>query len=204
MITTPTVLVLGAGASQPYGFPSAGELADLICKTFTSENSDGCRFFDSQANLTAGDFLRFREALLKSDSASVDAFLEYRQEFMSIGKLAIAYCLMPFEKEEKLFQCDGARGEHWYKHLSGKLSASFDKFGDNKLSIITFNYDRSLEHYLLTTLANMHGKNWKDCADTIAKIPIVHVYGQLSATPYPASGSRSGRDARHSLQSGLQ
>ena len=30
MITRPTVLVLGAGASKPYGFPTGREIADQI------------------------------------------------------------------------------------------------------------------------------------------------------------------------------
>jgi hypothetical protein len=36
VITTSTVLVLGAGASAPYGFPVASELKQQICATNTS------------------------------------------------------------------------------------------------------------------------------------------------------------------------
>ena len=45
-----------------------------------------------------------------------------------------------------------------YQYLSVKLNSSFEEFGENKLSIITFNYDCSLEHYLLNSLINSHEK----------------------------------------------
>ena len=71
-----------------------------------------------------------------------------------------------------------------------KMNAPFDEFASNQLSVITFNYDRSLEHYLLTVLQNAHGRTFEECAQVVAKIPIVHVYGQLSRIPYPQPESR--------------
>jgi len=38
VITTPTVLVLGAGASAPYGFPTALELKQKICNAFAKDS----------------------------------------------------------------------------------------------------------------------------------------------------------------------
>jgi hypothetical protein len=135
-------------------------------------------------------FFEFREAFRKSGQSSVDAFLEHRSEFIEVGKLAIAYCLIPYESEDALFQCDGSRGGDWYQYLSSKLNASFESFGENRLSVITFNYDRSLEHYLFTTLRYAHGRSDDECAEAIRKIPILHVYGQLSRQPYPDREAR--------------
>jgi hypothetical protein len=47
------------------------------------------------------------------------------------------------------------------------------------LSIVTFNYDRSLEYFLMTALRNSLGANEDETAQALAEIPIVHVYGQL-------------------------
>lgn len=94
---------------------------------------------------------------------------------------------MPFEREEKLYHPDG---KDWYEYLSVKLNSSFEEFGENQLSIITFNYDRSLENYLLNSLMNLHGKALDECASALEKILIVHVYGQLGARPYPQQGSQ--------------
>ena len=136
------------------------------------------------------EFSKFREAFLKSGQPSVDAFLERRPEFLDVGKLAIAFCLMPFEKEENLYYPNPSRGGDWYEYLSVKLNSSFEEFGQNRLSIITFNYDRSLEQYLLNSLINLHGKTRDECAEALAQIPIVHVYGQLGERPCPQQGSQ--------------
>ena len=134
---------------------------------------------------SAEEFFQFRQAFLRSGQPSVDAFLERRPNFLRVGKLAIAYCLIPFEDEAKLYRPDLSRGGDWYEYLSTKLNSSFEEFGNNKLSIITFNYDRSVEHYLLNSLLKLHGKQPDECANALAQIPIVHVYGQLGQHPYP-------------------
>lgn len=189
MITKPTVLVLGAGASAPYGFPVARELKQQICSAFVKD-SVAVRMLHEGSEIPMDVFLKFREAFHKSGQSSVDAFLEHRPEFIAVGKLAIAWCLIPYESEDALFQTAGSRGGDWYQYLSEKLNASFQKFGENRLSVITFNYDRSLEHYLFTTLRNAHGRSEEECAAMLDKIPIHHVYGQLSRYGYT---SREGR-----------
>jgi hypothetical protein len=152
VITTPTVLVLGAGASYPYGFPTAKGLKELICDAFASPTTRATLLLSDESDdlkyspPSAEEFFQFREAFLKSGQPSVDAFLEHRPNFLRVGKLAIAHCLIPFEDEAKLYRPDLSRGGNWYEYLSVKLSSSFEQFGDNKLSIITFNYDRSVEH----------------------------------------------------------
>ena len=78
----------------------------------------------------------------------------------------------------------------WYLYLSKRLNWSFDEFENNKLSIITFNYDRSLEHYLFTSLLNWHGRSVDDCIEKFSKLPIIHVYGQLGKIPYPQRDCR--------------
>jgi hypothetical protein len=201
MITTPTVLVLGAGASCPYGFPTAKQLKNRICEVFASRTPAIRQLEEKVA--PAGKFLEFREAFWKSGTPSVDAFLEGRPEFLDVGKLAIAYCLIPFEHEANLYRPPTDDGD-WYLHLSERLNQSFDEFGDNKLSIITFNYDRSLEHYLFNSLLNWHGRSGDDCIEKFTKLPIIHVYGQLGTIPYPQRGCRQyrplGEDERKELE----
>jgi hypothetical protein len=98
MITTPTVLVLGAGASCPYGFPTAKQLKNRICQVFES-NTPAIRLLGDNAAPTE-NFLQFREAFWRSGTPSVDEFLQGRPEFLNVGKLAIAYCLIPYENEK--------------------------------------------------------------------------------------------------------
>jgi hypothetical protein len=86
--------------------------------------------------------------------------------------------------EAKLYRPDESRGGDWYSYLWEKLNSTFEEFGNNKLSIITFNYDRSLEHYLLNSLHYSHRKEFDECAKTLAQIPLIHVYGQLGKPNY--------------------
>jgi hypothetical protein len=188
MITTPTVLVLGAGASCPYGFPTAKRLRNDICEAFSNRDTSAVRLLGDNA-APAEKFLEFREAFWKSGTPSVDAFLKGRPEFLDVGKFAIAYCLIPYESEKKLYDPPEPDGD-WYLHLSERLNSSFDEFEQNKLSIVTFNYDRSLEHYLFTSLLNWHGRSVDACIEKFAKLPIIHVYGQLGKIPYPQQDCR--------------
>jgi hypothetical protein len=86
VITTPTVSVLGAGASYPYGFPTAKGLKELICEQFSSTNARASQFLSflnpEGSNYAPEEFFQFREAFLKSGQPSVDAFLERRPEFL--------------------------------------------------------------------------------------------------------------------------
>lgn len=91
----------------------------------------------------------------------------------------MAQVLMCCEDNVVMFE----RGD-WYQYFCDKLNTSFEEFDQNKISIITFNYDRSLEHSLFTALKNSYAKNDRDCASKLKNIPIVHVYGQLGYLPW--------------------
>jgi hypothetical protein len=106
--------------------------------------------------------------------------------------LAIAYCPIPYENDKNLYD-PPEPDANWYLDLTTTLNRSFDEFENNKLSIITFNYDRSLEHYLFNSLLNWHGRSVDECIEKLAKIQIIHVYGQLGKIPYPQHGCRAYR-----------
>ncbi len=60
----------------------------------------------------------------------------------------------------------------------------------NKLTFITFNYDRSLEYFLYTTFRNMLGKTSEEAAKLFNEnIFIYHVYGQLGHLGWQNQGS---------------
>ena len=79
--------------------------------------------------------------------------------------------------------------ENWYQDIFGILNENgFDVFGENKLSIVTFNYDRSLEHFLYESLKNGYNRTDEECAQQLKKIPIIHVHGQLGYLPWQIGG----------------
>jgi hypothetical protein len=170
-----TVFILGAGASAPYKFPLGSELLQRVINRVIQPVPN---LFTSYLGQHPHVMSAFADALAKSGRTSVDAFLEHRPEFIELGKLAIAYALMDREITGALFESkEGA----WLQYLFNRLNRPFDDFGNNPVSFITFNYDRSLEHYLFICLQNSHGKTDKECAEQLKKIPIVHVHGTLGA-----------------------
>jgi hypothetical protein len=203
-ITEKTVLVLGAGASMPFGFPSGRKLTEDICqrtglfgnKSLLEQTGilrDGScnrpeiirRWTQGQREKFARDYETFKQALGRSGQPSVDTFLERKRKFADIGKLAIASVLLKSELTYKMFE--GMEGrDNWYQHLFKKLDEGglLESFGQNKLAIVTFNYDRSLEQYLFTALTNSYEETKEECAKAVGKIPIIHVYGSLGLLPW--------------------
>lgn len=191
MIQRQTILILGAGASAPFGFPTGYQLLQQVIEKTTPHD-----LVPNYAVLDHGNFLnqlghdapyirKFRDALLKSGKTSVDAFLEHRSEFIPIGKAVMAIALIQYEDEQHLFKRDGGS---WYEYLFNQLNARFEEFNQNQLSILTFNYDRSLEHFLFTALQNATGKSEEECAEQLKSIPIIHLHGDLGALPQIGKG----------------
>lgn len=196
MIVKPTVLVLGAGASEPYGFPVGVGLMNEVLETLSTENPKNKDLIDELVRLKFSlvDIEAFHDALNKSGANSVDSFLENRMNFANLGKIAITICLIRHELEDNLFKKD-LRGKSWYEFLFNKMieDVGFDSFENNNVSIVTFNYDRSLEHFLFTALRNRCGKTEDECAKKLSKINIIHVYGKIGALPWQKEDEKKKR-----------
>ncbi len=112
---------------------------------------------------------------------SIDEFLEHRPEFADIGKGAIARALIQYESPESLYSDD----DNWYRHLFHQMRASsLKEFAKNRVTFVTFNYDRSLEHFLYTAAANLWGAQPQEVAEVICGFPIFHVHGRLGSLPW--------------------
>jgi hypothetical protein len=171
MIRTETVFILGAGASIPYGFPSGKTLVSEIIMT-----SRGTSLF---SDLFPQDLRQdFSNALDLSFAPSIDDFLEKRPEFMQIGKFAISYQLI--QKEDPRAISRDTKG-NWYELLWHCMQAKVEDFANNKVSFITFNYDRSLEFFLQRSLMNYFGISKDKANKIINDIPIIHIHGMLGS-----------------------
>lgn len=188
MITKPIVLVLGAGASRPYNFPVGRTLlCDIVqkLKLDSSNRPANQEFFNlvvNSAGCSGNEVFAFRDALWNSNQTSVDAFLEYRNDFLRIGKIAIAASLMPFEDPARMERDVDWKGK-WYEELFKNMGSPLAQFKENNLSIITFNYDRSLEYFFTVSLKNTYGISEVDAIEMMREIQIVHVYGQMGSFP---------------------
>jgi hypothetical protein len=194
VITEPTVLVLGAGASMPYGFPSGKELRKKIC-----EKQDNLIELMGPSPSSKDHIKEFVNAFRRSGTPSIDSFLEYRQEFIPIGKLAIAHALIPSEIGANLFKLEDPKNEYWYEYIFNEMNTNFEEFGNNKISFITFNYDRSLEYYLFNVLKNKYGKTEKDVEEKLIEMEVVHLHGQLGYLPWQDRDDKNKRAYDSSL-----
>ena len=186
MITKPTVLILGAGASKPYGYPLGGQFVKNIDDILKDSNWVAALL---ECGIDKEIIEEFKSELFFSQQPSVDSFLEHRPEFREVGKLTIAMSLIAHEFESELF-VHVRREEGIYHYLFTQLNASWEEFSNNKLSIITFNYDRTIEHYLFTALKHSYGKPDEVVAEALSSIPIIHVHGSLGPLPWQDTNGR--------------
>jgi len=186
MFAKETILVLGAGASMPYGFPSGRKLVDEIITGLSGIYDKGSLFsIVRKKRCLRSEFIN---RLIFSDCESVDAFLEKKQnqDLVEIGKQSIAIALLEHEREDRFFSKYRSGRRDWYSQLFSRLNEGlhFEEVQKNKISIITFNYDRSLEYYLATALSNLYRKSMEKSQEILDAIPIIHVHGKVGRLPW--------------------
>ncbi|MCX5817334.1 MAG: hypothetical protein NTX75_14035 [Proteobacteria bacterium] len=200
MITNNTVFILGAGASSSYGYPTGAELRRRICSEYATKLNNlltGNIIIDDNNPFTeVHESIKLATAFRESDIKSIDRFLAINPEFSDIGKMAIAMLILDAEKTD-IFR-DNLE-DNWYFYLYNKMIDTFTTgeaykwFGVNKITFITFNYDRSLEYYLFSRLKSLYYKiSDSEIIEQINKIPIYHVYGQVDDLPWQGGNKQYG------------
>jgi hypothetical protein len=187
----PTVLILGAGASMPYGFPSGADLRRLILRELGVTTGAGgitppLYHLLGMVGFEPSKIKDFTTSLEAADPPSVDVFLEGRRDLKDVGKAAIAATLIPFETDKALFAQWTATQEvqkrmkhRWYDYFANTLQMNFRTWGLQRLTIVTYNYDRSLDHYLWMKMRNSSQQTEEECWKKYKSIPIIHLHGEL-------------------------
>lgn len=189
-----TTLVLGAGASHFLGYPVGAALRTQILELTRPSRVD----FSISRGLMAheGELHAFINAFKQSQLHSIDSFLGRRAEYSSIGKRAIAALILEAEVNHGLSSIE--HDDHWYRYLVNVLcQTSTDAWLQANLSIVTFNYDRSLEAYLHLAAQAIFNVDSETARSMVASIPIVHAYGWLGSPiegendfiPYASGGA---------------
>lgn len=138
------------------------------------------------------DVEKFGNALCEAHPRSIDEFLHDRKEFSDIGKICILYCLSKYEDEKGLKPVFSDNkycypNLDWYKYLWHSLTdgaaGNIEEFKKNRLKVITFNYDRSLEEFLLRAIRSKFGLTDWEAFELFKKtVDIKHVYGNLGVS----------------------
>jgi len=156
MIKTPTLFILGAGASKPYGYLTGAELRADIIKNYGNyyrKLKD-----DSQKELpdsleTYREIRAFVQIFSNSSISSIDKFLSLNPNAALYGKIGITLSILNSEKESRFREGVNPQ-EDWYTYLFNRMTEElrepddYKNFLKNNVAFITFNYDRSLEYIL--------------------------------------------------------
>ena len=189
-----TVFILGAGASVPYGFPTSKGLRKDIIDNFSRRYSpfipQGDAHKDSVKRNQITHVNEFKRYFNLSSIFSIDYFIARNPRFIDFGKDAIILHLLEFKKNSKFRQHTKIEHSDWYSFLynymisEARSANSFSKISNNHLSFLTFNYDRSLEHFLIESLSHSFENIHEDDIEQILlNNSIYHIYGSISDLP---------------------
>ena len=196
-----TVLILGAGASVDYGYPTGLELSEKIAisGTYSKFMKEVLMFCPTASqHIYQRGFNLIDKNFFRSRSLSIDSWLakEENSECVDAAKLLIAHVIGIREKSDFSPAQSGFlhmqyrnknRKRDWYQLLFNALSTNkFEDFpsSNDKLTVVTFNYDRSLEFYFLKAMQGMYRERSEgDCWEKLNLLNIKHVYGSVGDLP---------------------
>ena len=206
MIEKETLFVLGAGAGVPYKFPDAQGLRDSIINNSYRKYAEldtqfstggGIEVFNNWDN---DNFNKFTREFLYFVNPSIDLFLAMHPEYVSIGKAAIVLALNEREENYSKIIRNQTNTYDWMEHLysnflikgiTNNKVEEVQKFKRNRVSFITFNYDRSLEYFLWTALNSLTKViNREEVGELYSVIKIYHMYGDLGLFNDVINGER--------------
>ncbi|CAN7338336.1 hypothetical protein LJR090_002571 [Bosea sp. LjRoot90] len=134
---------------------------------------------------------------------SIDNFLDAHKSdkcLIFLGKLAIAFCILSAERQSALFKKETEQltikaetiKDTWYDKFFKMLneSVSTDNVDDifSNISIISFNYDRCIEHFLYLSIMNYYKLEPEAAKIILSKLQLYHPYGQVGMMPWHKSG----------------
>jgi hypothetical protein len=202
MITESTVLILGAGASVPYGFPTGKGLRDRVCKTLANpqDTHEPCRLLREQGF----DFehqRQFAENLRDSTHRTLDDFLISRGVFRPIAVHTIACEILQLEKGS----IEKVRSVHdWCTELLRAIPAN-RLLDDNPITgVVTFNYDRSFEYAMSVRMSADHGPSFAAKTEELPMRRPVHVHGAVGDFPDAEYGQKITRERLSSAAADLK
>jgi len=194
MITEKTVFILGAGASKPYGFPTALELRKDIITTFFHGYIRKVLLYkssDESRDKIKQEMSELINQFNLSSIKSIDLFLSRNKKFYGLGKEIIAFLIAEYEIKSKFREFVDNPSQDWYFEMFDLLTIEINDpenlvnfINRNNVSFITFNYDRSLEHFLYTSFYNSFATKRNELKDVMQKFKFIHLYGKLAPLPW--------------------
>ncbi len=198
MIKEKTTFIIGAGASNPYGYPTGGQLREKICKDTCNKvklllpHSKTHEIDKNYKSDIYDKLIALSEVFYKSSTPSIDLFLSRNLGYANIGKLAIIIEILEAERNSQFREDIVQSDQDWYSYLYRYLTDgiiykdNYKEFSKNNISFITFNYDRSLEYFLHESFLNSfnYDVDRTDLTNEVKNIFLEHVYGVVAPLPW--------------------
>lgn len=231
MLSQRTLLVLGAGASLDVGLPLGTGLAEAIADSSRVSRDrhrplvalDGKLQDALEANYTGQPLLDRLRALDRISASihlarSIDNFIDQNEHdplIEEMGKVQIARLISLAEASSSLFVNShpsrlpdlGAEQlrNTWYDHFcsflfSGLRRANVADAG-HKLAVISFNYDRCFEFYMIEALSRTYALDYDDAREIVGEMRIIHPYGSIG--DLPRAGSTKGTSVPYGNPAGI-
>lgn len=214
-----TLFIVGAGASVDFGLPVGDALANTIRRRaetiLLGEPHDSGTTRDWLFQHHAALELRSCQAALKKiaerlyPAASIDRFIDQNSHdpfVKEVGKALIAACISEAEERCTLSLKHGSRVDLQQEKISaswcdvflkllvkGTKWATVDEQLGQNFSVITFNYDRCIERYLISGLQQAFGLSYRGAWEAVYnRLNIIHAYGDLGRLPDVSEESGEG------------
>jgi hypothetical protein len=214
MLRVPTVFVIGAGAGVDVGMPLGDRMSQIIGEKLRIEFGEGNRQTGGDRLIMevirrhAGDNqqdpnLYRRAAFSVADgiaySRSIDSYLHGHKDNKPLqfcGKLAIAQTILEQENRSALvvqkrheFRDATKVNQSWlgaFMHGLQERIVVSENLGEifKHLTIINFNYDRCIEHFLFHALQAWSVKSEGEAAELMKGLNIYHPYGSVGDLPW--------------------
>ena len=138
---------------------------------------------------------------------SIDNFIDQHRgnaDIELLGKLAITKAILLAESKSKLAYKKKLNSIIDFRELEGTWYTSFFKLiTENcviddlkkrfkKITLVIFNYDRCIEHYLLHALRNFYDIDEKSAAEIVGYLNIFHPYGKVGDLPWKNTSNAIG------------
>jgi hypothetical protein len=169
-------------------------LVEEICTEINNTASPDPEISNRLASLghDRGHINHFANELRELRPYSIDTFLETRREFREVGKAAIADVLLRAEARSSVNHAPPETD--WYRYLLNKilLPKSVDDFRSQarRLTIVTFNFDRSFEWVLFSRVRAQFGLTDSAARELATELRLHHAHGLLGEPRWLASDDK--------------
>ena len=204
-----TVYIIGAGASNELELPTGEQLksniSSLLKFSFNGSKllsgdhliEKALTFISNKNNIEFNSLQSASNLISRAlpQAISIDNFIDTHKDKKEVeicGKLAIVRSILQAEQNSKLYNIKNNSFDlikttwhnSFFKQITENCTHQEIKSRLKDITLIIFNYDRCMEHFLYISFMNYYDITSEEAADLVRLINIYYVYGQVGYLPW--------------------